>query len=122
MIGECSMPSSPKASLPIWVEYPTIEYCNLSWDSTSASFPYRLKLLICNPLIFDSNLTPLPGGVTFIETLSCWYCIPPWSIITFSTFPFSTTAFNLAPSPVPTPTTSKSGAEEYSCPFACIST
>ena len=121
-MGECSIPSSPNASAPIWVEYPTTEYCKLVSDSIKASFPYLLKLLTSKLLIFDSNFAPLPAGVTLTLTLSCWYWRPPSSIITFLILPSSTTAFNLAPSPVPNPTTSKSGAEEYSWPFVCIST
>ena len=60
--------------------------------------------------------------MTLISILSCWYCNPPSCIITSSIFPSLTTALSFAPSPVPIPTTSKSGAEEYSLPFACIST
>ena len=60
--------------------------------------------------------------MTLISILSCWYCNPPSKIITSSILPPCTTALSFAPSPVPIPTTSKSGAEEYSLPFVCIST
>ena len=69
-----------------------------------------------------SIFAPLPGGTTFISTLSCWYCKPPSSTITSTILPSDTTALNFAPKPVPIPTTSKSGAEVYSWPFDCIST
>ena len=69
-----------------------------------------------------SSLHPVPGGITLILILSCWYCKPPSNIITSSILPSFTTALSFAPRPVPIPTTSKSGAEEYSLPFVCIST
>jgi len=75
-----------------------------------------------NGLTLTSIFAPLPGGTTLISVLSCWYCKPPSKIITSSILPPLTTALNFAPSPVPIPTTSKSGAEEYSLPFVCIST
>ena len=107
---------------PICVEYPTIEYSNLLLVSSNASFPYLAKVLTVNPLTLTSIFVPVPGGITLILTLSCWYCNPPSNITTSSILPPLTTALNLAPSPVPIPTTSKSGAEAYSLPFDCIST
>ena len=121
-MGECPPPVSPKESLPIWVEYPTIEYSNLLFVSTKASLPYLANVLTVRPLVLTSNFVPEPGGTTFILILSCWYWSPPSKIITSVIFPSVTTALSFAPSPVPIPTTSKSGAEEYSLPFVCIST
>ena len=79
-------------------------------------------MLTVNPLIPASSLHPVPGGMTLISILSCWYCNPPSKIITSSILPSFTTALNFPPRPVPIPTTSKSGAELYSLPFVCIST
>ena len=104
------------------MEYPTIEYSNLLFVSTSASLSYLAKVLTVNPLVFASNLQPVPGGITLISILSCWYCNPPSKIITSVIFPSSTTALNFAPKPVPIPTTSKSGAEVYSRPLVWTST
>ena len=109
-MGECSIPLSPKASLPICVEYPTNEYFNFSCDSNNASFPYLWKEFVSKFLILMSSFSSLPGCFTTIEVFSSWYCKPPSNITTSTISPFSTTALNFAPKPVPIPTTSKSGA------------
>ena len=109
-MGECFTPSSPNVSFPIWVEYPTIEYFNVPSDSTNASLPYLSNELAYKLLILVSTFNSLPRLVTTIDVLSSSYSIPPFKIITSVIFPFSTTALNLAPIPVPIPTTSKSGA------------
>ena len=113
---------SPNESLPIWVEYPTIEYPNLLFVSTNASFPYLLNKLTFRLLVLTSNFAPLPGGVTLISILSCWYCRPPSRITTSTILPSDTTALSFAPKPVPTPTISRSGADVYSLPLVCTST
>ena len=67
-------------------------------------------MLICKPLTSGSKIHPYPGEVTSILVVDCAYPTPGLSITTLVITPFSTTALNLAPIAVPTPTTSKSGA------------
>ena len=122
MIGECWVPVSPNESLPIWVEYPTIEYPSLLFVSTNDSLPYLLNRLTFKLRVFASNFAPDPGGVIFISILSCWYCKPPSKITTSVIFPSDTIALSFAPKPVPIPIISKSGADVYSLPLVWTST
>ena len=73
------------------------------------------RLLTVNPLTDGSKIWPDPAGIIFTDGDSL-YPIPGLIIFTSVILPSTTTGLSFAPTPVPTPTNSRSGGEKYSLP------
>ena len=122
IIGEWVVPVSLNWLNPTAVEYPTTEYFKFPIDSVRRnSSPNLSKLLTLSDLTEGSKIVPLPAGVILIDGDSL-YPIPALTTLTSVIWPFDTIGRKRAPTPVPKPTTSKSGGEKYSVPESRTST